>query len=278
MELKSQKDVLSFYEALGSELDIKRYRLDTSWKVQVLLKVMPNERFSSVLEVGCGGALVLRGISEAIKADKMIGMDISTSMLTVARRECQGYFVRGDAERLPFKDDSIDLVLLSDILEHVGHPTILLKESRRVGKCIAFKIPLEKCLMRRGALYGLGYHKSGHLCSWNKKDALSLLSGAGLRIARYRLVDPPEEILYYGRVTKPSQSAPRESARRQRFSAKRILDEEGVKALVRKSFRAIVFIILAKIALEKVTYRHARGIYRHLYGSTLVAFAKVKQT
>lgn len=250
MRLESRTGVSPFYENFGKELDIKRYRLDTSWKVRSLLAVIPSRKISSVLEVGCGGGLVLKGISKAMNANKKIGVDIATSMLTIAQKECpDGLFIKGDVEYLPFKDCSVDLAVLSDILEHIEHPNILLKEVQRISKYIALKIPLERCLIlellrvfKRKKYYGLEHHRSGHLHAWNKKEALSLLSSAGLTLSDYRLVEPPNEIRYYGTT------------------------------------QNIAFRAKLQTSLEKSMFKYARRIYRLLYGSTLVAFAEVNRT
>lgn len=247
MELESRRESVSFYQNYGKGLDIERYRVDTSWKVQSLLQVVPNRKFSTVLEVGCGGGLVLKGVSEGVNADKRIGIDIATSMLSVARRECPGFFSKGDAEYLPFKDCSIDLVILSDILEHVNCPDRVLREAQRVGRYIAIKVPLEKCIgtkllevVTRNKIYG-PEHKDRHLYAWRQKDILSLLNGVGLKLLNHKLVEPPEEVRYY---------SPNEKFSELPFGRKLV------------SF------------LEKNAFKFARPIYRFLFGSTLVGFAK----
>lgn len=43
-------------------------------------------------------------------------------------------FIEGDAHNLPFEDDSFDVVVLADILEHVSDPIQVLREAHRVTK------------------------------------------------------------------------------------------------------------------------------------------------
>lgn len=53
-------------------------------------------------------------------------------------------FVRGDANKLPFKDRIFNTVILGDILEHVHNPEIVLQEAKRVCKRkIVITIPNE---------------------------------------------------------------------------------------------------------------------------------------
>jgi len=42
--------------------------------------------------------------------------------------------VLGDAERLPFRDSSLDFIIATEVIEHVRHPKLLLDEIRRAGK------------------------------------------------------------------------------------------------------------------------------------------------
>ncbi len=242
--------IIEFYEQLGCNLDSARERLDAGWKVRSMLEVIPTDKFSSVLEIGGGSALVLKGITSAVHTEIKINCDIAVSVLNAAKIEmAEALLIRASADHLPFRDSSIDLVILCDILEHVEDVDLLLNEARRIAKHIAFKIPLEKCVMirlqeiiRRKKSYGLGCHRSGHLYTWNKKDALSILQRAGLIPLSYRLVEPPEEIRYYGRLKNQKG-----------FSIKtRLLNW-----------------------LEKTTYNRMRCVYRLLFGSTLVAFVEV---
>ena len=253
MSLKEEHHrIVEFYERLGGDIDIARERLDAAWKVRSLLEVMPNDKFNSVLEVGSGSALVLKGIAGAVSAEKKISSDLSVSMLCAAKVELpEAILVRANADRLPFRESSIDLVILCDILEHVEDVPLVLKETKRIAKNIAFKIPLEKCLMielqgiiRKKKSHGFGYHQSGHLYAWNINDVLSILASAGLEPLSYRLVEPPEEVRYYGRPEKP-----------------------GGSSIYTRLYNW----------MEKKTYNKMRSIYRFLYGSTLVAFVEVKK-
>jgi len=244
--------IIEFYEQLGINLDIARERLDAGWKVWSLLEVIPNDKYDSVLEVGSGSALVLKGISDAVHADTKISCDLSISMLCAAKIEMpEAILVRASGDHLPFRDSSIDLAILCDILEHVEDVPLLLKETRRIAKNIAFKIPLEKCLMiklqeiiRRKKSHGFGHHRSGHLYAWNKRDVLSILERTGLAPLSYRLVEPPEEIRYYGRSEK-----------------------SGGSSIKTRLYNW----------LEKKTYNKMRCMYRFLYGSTLVALVEVEK-
>src|SRR2546425_12409598 len=49
------------------------------------------------------------------------------------RRKLKEQFVRGDAEYLPFRDESFQTVFAYNVLEHLAHPYLALEELLRVG-------------------------------------------------------------------------------------------------------------------------------------------------
>ncbi len=87
-----------------------------------------------VLEVGCGNG-------EYLALVEAVGMDLSLGMLTAARERTGGPLVCGNAERLPFADESFDVVLAPHMLYHVAYRTAAAREMRRVlepeGTCVA---------------------------------------------------------------------------------------------------------------------------------------------
>jgi 2-polyprenyl-6-hydroxyphenyl methylase/3-demethylubiquinone-9 3-methyltransferase len=92
-----------------------------------------------VLDAGCGGGLVAKGLAEA--GATVVGLDRSAGSLGVARRAVAsaggagaGRFapVRGRLERLPFDDQSFDAVVAADVLEHVGDLPAVVAEIARV--------------------------------------------------------------------------------------------------------------------------------------------------
>ena len=68
---------------------------------------------------------------------EMTGADISLPMLEQARQKDSAGLVRWDgldAERLPYPDESFDLVFISHLLHHVGSPLGVLRNCFRVLK------------------------------------------------------------------------------------------------------------------------------------------------
>jgi SAM-dependent methyltransferase len=84
---------------------------------------------AEVLEVGCGTGLIMRGLADT--ARRLAGVDISPGMLAEARR--RGFdVVEGDAQRLPFADETFDLAYSFKVLAHVPDIRLAMREMARV--------------------------------------------------------------------------------------------------------------------------------------------------
>ena len=88
-----------------------------------------------VLDIGCGDAGVIIAFGEA--GAEVSGLELDRESLKRARVRAEEHGVRanlaaGVAEALPFPDGSLDLVILDNVLEHVGDQQRTLSEIRRV--------------------------------------------------------------------------------------------------------------------------------------------------
>ncbi len=91
----------------------------------------------TALDIGCGGGLLAEEFSRL--GLKVTGIDPSATSLETARAHARdsgldiGY-CRGEAEALPFRDASFDLVYCCDVLEHVRDLDRSIAEAARVLK------------------------------------------------------------------------------------------------------------------------------------------------
>ncbi|GGN95656.1 MULTISPECIES: methyltransferase domain-containing protein [Haloarcula] len=98
-----------------------------------LVEIEPDD---CVLDVGCGTGFATEELLR--HTEDVHGLDQSAHQLEKAREKfgTDGpvQFYRGDAERLPFADDSFDLVWSSGSIEYWPNPVTALRECRRVVK------------------------------------------------------------------------------------------------------------------------------------------------
>ncbi|WP_433626055.1 methyltransferase domain-containing protein [Halomicrococcus sp. NG-SE-24] len=89
-----------------------------------------------VLDVGCGTGFATEGLLE--RTENVHGLDQSVHQLEKAWDKLGKHdpvsFYRGDAERLPFRDDTFDVVWSSGSIEYWPDPVATLRDMRRVTK------------------------------------------------------------------------------------------------------------------------------------------------
>jgi ubiquinone/menaquinone biosynthesis C-methylase UbiE len=132
-------DFVAWNETMAERYDIERYyershrvvrwlerqRLDT---IVRMARPRPGDR---VLEVGCGAGHVL----ERFAGSARTGIDLSAGMLARIRRRLgrDVELTRGTADRLPFADGAFDIVVCTEVLEHVPDPAAVVAELCRVA-------------------------------------------------------------------------------------------------------------------------------------------------
>jgi ubiquinone/menaquinone biosynthesis C-methylase UbiE len=93
-------------------------------------------RHAALAEIGCGPGDVLHAIADQTGARRAIGVDPSPVMIARARERHADAtaleFVEGEAEALPFGEDSLDAAVFHTCLCHLANPDLALGEVRRV--------------------------------------------------------------------------------------------------------------------------------------------------
>jgi len=105
----------------------------------MIIKMTKSGRIQSVLDLGCGSGIYLGDLSGLFES--VIGLDISRDNVLYSKRRI--HFVRSNVETiqadglcLPFKDAAFDLILISEVIEHVheSDANLMLKECNRTLK------------------------------------------------------------------------------------------------------------------------------------------------
>src|SRR5690348_2149956 len=89
-----------------------------------------------VLDVGCGTGMLLRELARRLPgAATLTGIDAAAGMISQARAKAgdpRMTFVHGTAERMPFDDQSFDLVISTTSFDHWADQRAGLAECHRV--------------------------------------------------------------------------------------------------------------------------------------------------
>jgi SAM-dependent methyltransferase len=170
------------------------------WKTHKIIELLPSEIYLHLpggirlIDVGCGIGEVLRLISDYLETKgfevEPLGYDIAKEAIAQAssRFKKARFFQKPFAANELNKTDTLTLVLLIDILEHVQDPDSLLQEVAKVADYVVAHLPIEDNLnfnlrgLKRGAM-----EQSGHIHFFNLKSARLLLEANGFRILKEKL-------------------------------------------------------------------------------------------
>lgn len=136
----------------------------------------------SVLDAGCGEGETLERLAPLLP-DSVTGVDLNPGSVEFTRERIPGAeFSVANILDLPFPDDSFDLVLCLEVLEHIPDPGPAVAELKRVGRRdLIFSVPSEPwfrlgSLARGKYLSDWGNHPE-HVNHWNPRSFREFLAG-----------------------------------------------------------------------------------------------------
>lgn len=141
----------------------------------------PVSKSSDVLDVGSSSGTNLR-LCSSIGIRNVVSLDYSSRVASALRSKYPSYsHTQGDAQMLPFRSSTFDVVLATDLLEHLRDDEAAISEIYRVmkpGAVMLVTVPMFKLL------WGHQDKMSHHLRRYGRKDFLRLFHSAGLVIER----------------------------------------------------------------------------------------------
>lgn len=153
-----------------------------------------------MLDIGCGSSRILRDLPGAV------GLDLSFGKLRYMRRY-RLPLVQGTIFALPFRDASFDVLVCSEVIEHVAESTAPFEEMARVhrpGGILVLGTPDYTTRSWRifEALYRAlapGGYADEHVTHYTREGLVRLVSGIGYRHVRTDYVLGSEMILTFER-------------------------------------------------------------------------------
>lgn len=135
-----------------------------------------------VLDAGCGEGHVTAWLREALPAGEITGVEGRAEALVAFRERNPGLdAVEGDLGELPFADASFDLVVCTEVLEHLPDPRQALGELARVcAGHLLLTVPHEPFFragnLARGRYVSRLGSTPGHLSTWGRRAFLRTVS------------------------------------------------------------------------------------------------------
>jgi SAM-dependent methyltransferase len=139
------------------------------------IRSMVPDGVSLVLEVGCGDGLIINGID----APDTMGVDLSAEGL----RSVTGPCLQCSVEKLPFEDGRYELVIASEVLEHLPEDIYrrsIAEIARVAGRYVLVSVPNRENLkanMTKCPACGGEYHRNLHQRSYRRGDLERLFPG-----------------------------------------------------------------------------------------------------
>jgi Methylase involved in ubiquinone/menaquinone biosynthesis len=144
---------------------------------QIISQIPNSQSQTRILDVGCGTGANLEMLANFGSAE---GVDVSDDALEFCRAKGLKAH-KGLAEKLPFPDESFDLVTALDVIEHLDDDIVGLKEMRRVlkpgGKTLIF-VPAFMWL------WGVQDDVSNHRIRYTKRQIVERMQKAGFEVER----------------------------------------------------------------------------------------------
>ena len=122
--------------------------------------------YETLLDVGCGTGFLIDLMAKR-KPAKYCGVDLSDEMIRVAKGKAipGAEFVVGSAEKLPYPDETFDIVTCSQSFHHYPYPEKAMREALRV--------------LKPGGLYILSDTGLGGIGGWIDNHILFKLMSSG---------------------------------------------------------------------------------------------------
>ncbi len=156
-----------------------------------LVNLISTKKVDFILDVGCGEGFTLNRLKEHKIGNHLEGIEYLKDAIELGKKVYPNIKItKGDIYKLPYKDNSFDLVLCTEVLEHLEKPEDGLKELVRVSKkYLVISVPNEPFFMFAQFIRGKNWSRLGndveHINHWTmfgfpkfvKKNA-----GASVRI------------------------------------------------------------------------------------------------
>lgn len=186
-------DIKQFYEQDALREIPESTRRIEELRYKMLISKVPKWS-KKVLDVGCGNGELIRMLAE--EGHECVALDLSENRLAKFKDKAKKLGIvqiQGDAINVPLQDSSIDVIMCSEVLEHIKDYENVLKEVHRVLKPhgrIIVSVPYKEELMEMVCPHcGKRFVPYGHLHSFDKSKLVSSMNHCGFNV-RYSHVGP----------------------------------------------------------------------------------------
>lgn len=191
--MDAKKDSRISFNRQAPVYDTTRYGAHARKMYCSILERVASLRGMSLLDVGCGTGEMLYLIHSRCPAMRLCGVDISEKMLDTARSKLgeKADLFLGDAENLPFDDETFDLLICNDSFHHYPTPMAALSEFYRVLVPRGFLLISDYRIgfpLRQLMNFFIRFGHDGDVRIYSRKEISRLLSEASFVGISYELL------------------------------------------------------------------------------------------
>lgn len=89
----------------------------------------------NILDVGSASGWFLSELKKEFKNSECVGIDTHKAAINYGKKKYKNIkLVRADAHKIPFKENTFEVIVCCEVLEHVEEPEVVIKEMKRVLK------------------------------------------------------------------------------------------------------------------------------------------------
>lgn len=181
MDLKEAKEFNNKIGAVRHPWELARFEVVYSLMCKHFSFIQ--KRDPIILDIGCGDTFFLGSLSLRLPASKLIGVDTELDTLTITRYSKRYLHINfyNSFNDLTIKNNSVDIILLLDVLEHIEHDNDVLEtivQSRILSNNTLFFITVP------AFQFVFSYHdqRLGHYRRYNLESLSNTVERSNLKI------------------------------------------------------------------------------------------------
>ena len=186
----SYKSLYSDYYQNKSQTAYKR-EISALQSTDTIIEILNQASIKRLIDVGAGDGSVLNNLFMKTVAQELHAVEISESGVNaIAAKNILpiGNLHLFDGYKIPYSDKFFNLAISVQVLEHVEHERLFLKEIKRVSESVFIEVPLEYGFkIKRSIESGKKY---GHINFYTIDTLKSMMDSSGMKVIHYGIVAP----------------------------------------------------------------------------------------